>query len=240
MRACIYLTFSSTALLLYKRNPIRELTKEDIWPLIVRCLASTSSLFIVIVAIKLVPLTIFTVITNMTPFMSFLLAWIWLGDRLGLFQIVMMIFCFAGVVLVACVKNTDEDNDIRKFGSYEIGIALTCALCLIFAVSAVSTARLKTMHFSVLQFYLALNTLLSSGIWLICCLAFDQEVFSFVGAVPWIEIIGGSLCDFFSQMLLIFMIYSMNPAMVGMFSYVKVFYCFLSDIFIFNMTLSAL
>ena len=41
-------------------------------------------------------------------------------------------------------------------------------------------------------------------------------------------------------MLFIFMIYSMNPAMVGMFSYVKVFYCFLSDIFIFDMTLSAL
>ena len=238
MRACIYLAFSSTNLLIFKKNPFSELARKDMWPLFVRCAASTSSLFIVIIALKLVPLTIFTVVTNMTPFLSALISWIWLGDKLGLFQILMMVFCFAGVVLVACVKNTGED-DLSKFGSYELGIALTGGLCLIFAVSAVSTRRLKTMHFSVLQFYLATVSLLSSGIWLIVMLT-NQKVFNFEGAIPWIEIVAGSLCDFFSQMLLIFMMFSMNPAVVGMFSYVKVFYAFLSDTFIFDMTLSAL
>ena len=68
----------------------------------------------------------------------------------------------------------------------------------------------------------------------------NQKVFDFEGSTPWIEIVSGSLCDFFSQMLLILMIKSMNPAMVGMFSYVIVFYAFCSDTFIFDMSLSSL
>ena len=176
----------------------------------------------------------------MTPFVSGLLAWIWLGDKLGVFQIFMMLLCFAGVVLVACSKNKgNDDDDSEKSSGYEIGIVLTSLLAVIFAVSAVSTRRLKTMHFSVLQFYLASVSTLSSLIWLIV-MATQQEIFAFEGAVPWVEIVVGSLCDYFSQMLMIFMMQSMNPAVVGMFSYVKVFYAFLSDIFIFHMTLSTL
>ena len=136
---------------IFKKNPFKEVARADIFPLSLRSLSSTASLFIVIIAIKFVPLTIFNVVTNMTPFVSGVLAWIWLGDKLGVFQIVMMIFCFAGVVLVACSKNTDEDDDDdSKSSTYTIGIVLTSLLAVIFAVSAVSTRRLKTMHFSVL------------------------------------------------------------------------------------------
>ena len=117
IRACTYLTFSTTNLFIYKKNPFGEVPRELIFPLVVRCGSSTTALFIVITAIKLVPLTIFSVVTNMTPFVSGLLAWICLGDKLGIFQIVMMVFCFAGVVLVALTKETDED-DLSEFGSY--------------------------------------------------------------------------------------------------------------------------
>lgn len=82
--------------------------------------------------------------------------------------------------------------------------------------------------------------MLSSVIWLIC-MSTSQKIFDFEGgATPWIEIIVGSLLDYFSQMLKIFMMQSMNPAVVGMFMYVKVFYAFLSDIFIFHMSLSTM
>ena len=134
---------------IFGKNPFKEVAKEDVFPLSIRSLSSTAALFIVIIAVKLVPLTIFNVVTNMTPFVSGVLAWIWLGDKLGAFQIVMMIFCFAGVVLVACSKNKGED-DVSKSDGYTIGIILTGLLAVIFAVSAVSTRRLKTMHFSVL------------------------------------------------------------------------------------------
>ena len=149
VRACIYLIFSTACVFIFKKNPFKEVARQDIFPLSIRSLSSTASLFIVIIAIKFVPLTIFNVVTNMTPFVSGVLAWIWLGDKLGVFQIVMMIFCFGGVVLVACSKNTDED-DVSKSSAYTIGIVLTGLLAVIFAVSAVSTRRLKTMHFSVL------------------------------------------------------------------------------------------
>ena len=238
IRACTYLALGTTNLFIYKKNPFAEVPREHILPLVLRCASSTAALFIVITAIKLVPLTIFGVVTNMTPFVAGLLAWVCLDEKLAIFQMVMMVFCFAGVVVVAITKNSDED-DLSEFGSYELGVALTCLLCLIFAISDVSTRRLKTMHFSVLQFYLASISLMSSLIWLLCVMS-SQKVFNFVGSAPWVEIISGSLCDFFSQMLLILMIKSMNPAMVGMFSYVIVFYAFFSDTFIFDMSLSTL
>ena len=82
--------------------------------------------------------------------------------------------------------------------------------------------------------------MLSSVIWLII-MSSSHKIFDFEGgAIPWIEIVVGSLLDYFSQMLKIFMMQSMNPAVVGMFSYVKVFYAFLSDIFIFHMSLSTM
>ena len=154
-------------LLIYRQNPYTAVERQDALALLIRSCSSTAAFFAVIKSIKLVPLTIFQVVTNMTPFVSGLLAFIWLGEKLSIFQIMMMILCFGGVTMVALANNSDEDHSKSNISSYEAGVALCGTLCVIFAVSAVSTRRLKGMHFSVMQFYLTFVAFIASSIWIL-------------------------------------------------------------------------
>ena len=105
----------------------------------------------------------------------------------------MMLFCFGGIILVAIAKDESEKKSEAKLSSYEAGIAISGALAVIFAVSAVTTRRLKNCHFSVVQFYLVLTTLITSAIWILI-LRVEHDVFNFVGKLPWIELVAASFC----------------------------------------------
>ena len=76
---------SSIVLFIYGNNPLREVEREHIVPLIARCVAGTAAFIGAITAFAMVPLTIFQVVTQMTPFVAGLLAFLWLGERLSLF-----------------------------------------------------------------------------------------------------------------------------------------------------------
>ena len=115
----------------------------------------------------------------MTPFISGVLAFCWLGERLSLFQVVMMCFCFGGITLVTLSKHDAQGDDSKThFGAYEAGIALCGTLVLVFALAAVTTRRLKGLHFSIIQFYISLCGFVASAIW-IFILWTQKGVFSF-------------------------------------------------------------
>ena len=105
----------------------------------------------------------------------------------------MMLFCFGGIALVAFSKDESEEESDAKLSSYEAGIAICGALSVVFAVSAVTTRRLKNCHFSIVQFYLVLTTLVTSAVWILI-LRVDNDVFDFVGKLPWIELVAASFC----------------------------------------------
>ena len=58
----------------------------------------------------MLPMTILQVITQLTPFVAGLLAYVWLGERLGTFQIVAMLLCFIGIAIVALSANDDDEQ----------------------------------------------------------------------------------------------------------------------------------
>ena len=164
-RAVCTLTASIICLLICRQNPYTTLKRDLMVPLFVRCVSGAVAFIAVAKAVQLLPLTIFQVITNMTPFISGILACIWLGEKLSFFQIVCMLLCFIGIAVVTFSNGINSEED--EYSSFKAGIALSGIISVIFALAYVTTRRVRVLHFSVIQFYFDLTSLIISGIWIL-------------------------------------------------------------------------
>ena len=93
------------------KNPFTGVERGLIPTLLVRCLCGAAAFITVAKAISLMPLTIFQVINNMTPFISGLLACIWLSEKLAHFQIFCMLCCFGGIAIIITAPTTSPQDD---------------------------------------------------------------------------------------------------------------------------------
>ena len=145
---------------LMKENPVKGVPSELWGPLWVRCVAGSLAFIAVTKTIHLIPLTIFQGISNTTPFITGLLACIWLGEKLSIFQIVGMVFCLCGITIItvsndATPEGSDESEVVSTdrastISSYHVGIILAIGVVCCFAVGAVTTRRIRAIHFSVI------------------------------------------------------------------------------------------
>ena len=105
--------------------------------------------------------------------------------------------------------------------NYEIGVLITCVLVLLAAASAVTTRRLKELHFNIIQVYLSFVGLVISTIWLVIemCRPDAKPMFHLAGVVPWLELFAACFFHFIAQIMTTCMNQSQNPAIVGMFLY---------------------
>lgn len=143
------------------------MNREQAFPLIFRSVFQAVSMFTVTKCVELVPLTIFEAIITVYPFVTGLLVWIWLGERLSLLQLVCMFFCLGGVMAIIFSEDENEQQSIDQFSSYELGVALCCVCVLLFALSVAVTRKLRNLHYSVIQWHLAITLLILSSIWLL-------------------------------------------------------------------------
>ena len=88
---------------------------DDLRPtLILRCAVGTVSFVIFSLAVKYIPLGIFFIIFNSSPFITAILAYFWTGDRLLSFEIVAMIGAFGGIVCLGLARPAEVDSDPEK------------------------------------------------------------------------------------------------------------------------------
>ena len=95
-------TFLASILLVFAcgQNPFKELKRDLVTPLIMRCLAGSCTFILVTKSVHLLPLTVFQLFNMLTPFVTGVVAFVWLGETLAIFQMVAMTFSFGGIVLV--------------------------------------------------------------------------------------------------------------------------------------------
>lgn len=72
--------------------------------LLVRCCTGTVGFTCLVHSLKMIPLFISTIIINISPFISSLLAYFTLGDKVTKREICLMTGCFSGVVALALAK----------------------------------------------------------------------------------------------------------------------------------------
>ena len=76
-----------------------------------------------------------------------------------------MLLSFIGIAIMTFSNGVGSEED--EFSSYKLGIALSGVISVLFALSGVTTRRVRVLHFSVIQFYSDLTALLISGIWIL-------------------------------------------------------------------------
>jgi len=242
-RSTISLIFAVPLVLAFKKSLVVE--RDLILPLLNRCLCGVVAFIMLTKIVSMIPLTINQVIINLVPFVAGLIAFLWLGEKLAVFQIVAMFFCFAGMAIVALSNNAmDESSEVTddksEFSQYKIGVVLAIFCMIIIAISNVATRRIRNLHFSVIQFYLAVLGFIVGGVWLLI-FSLDHEVFQFHGGVmTWIMLLILSFCYVGASYSTTCMNQSMNPATVGMFMQINIFYSYLADVLIFDSHLSPL
>lgn len=111
-------------------------------------------------AVKYLPLGIFFIIFNASPFITVFLSYFWSGDRILAFEGIAMVGAFAGIVLLGVAKPAEENesieaskdgwSDFELENAYQIGCVLAIISCFSQSVIAVASRRLKSLHFAVI------------------------------------------------------------------------------------------
>jgi drug/metabolite transporter (DMT)-like permease len=118
-------------------------------------------------SLKMIPLFISTIIINTAPFISSLLAYFTLGDKVTKLEICLMTGCFSGVVALALAKGgyfegdeadvalkTNEVVNITiSTSQYIFGMSMMLVTACCFSGVTVMTRKMKEIHFSLLMFH---------------------------------------------------------------------------------------
>lgn len=124
---------------------------KDEWvPLILRCIFGAIAHITVSLALKNVPLTLYSILYNTLPFIIAILVFIWLRERISKFEFVAMCFCFGGIVLVILFADEiekeleagEEVEEDTNNTSLTLGVFAAMTAIFFFGVSAVATRRL--------------------------------------------------------------------------------------------------
>lgn len=147
-RSVFNLLASSVYLLVGRQNLIDKIDATNRHILLVRCLSGSVCFLAFVVAIEYIPLSVYFVIMNATPFFIALLACLWLREMITKIEIATMIIAFGGILLVGMSKlKYETEDEVEKENLYHYNIGLVVAfICVIGnGVTVVATRRLKIL-----------------------------------------------------------------------------------------------
>lgn len=118
-------------------------TKEHVPALLIRCGVGTLNFILVMYVVKLLPLTIFFMISQMAPFLTALIAWIWLNESITQFEIFAIFGSYLGIAMIGISQPPSEDGITESGSQYTLGIILSLFTAIGMALIATSTRKLK-------------------------------------------------------------------------------------------------
>ena len=146
-------------LLRYAGQPYCAAIQPHQWKfLIVRSLICTCGIFLCNFSFSIVPITTFTILLNMAPFFTSLLAHFFLNETVSLFEIFAMTCSFGGIALIAFAQPAEQPTGnifagMAERPRYLMGLGAAVLMSFLYAVYLVCTRFLKELHPSVLFFY---------------------------------------------------------------------------------------
>ena len=124
-------------------------------------------------SVKYLPIFISAIVFNTAPFWTAILGFFLLGNRISMFDLLMMVGCFTGITILSlnqerssAVLDDDSDADNQsheiidnihstRITSYEFVIGMSCILTtsIMYSLVSVLTQKLKSIHFSLMMFH---------------------------------------------------------------------------------------
>ena len=110
-------------------------------------------------AVKYIPLGIFFIIFNSSPFITAFLSYFWTNDIIFPLEGIAMLGAFSGILILGLARPTEAESGIENATSmtdwelehaYTIGIVLAIISMLAQSFISVASRRLKQIHFAVI------------------------------------------------------------------------------------------
>ena len=147
------MSISAFVIAIQSGNSLIDIPKKFRFVLALRGIASITSLFGIMIGMRTLPLTIFMLIINTNSFTTGLLQYFRLGKPIEKFEILSMIGCYAGIVLIAVGSDTSSTVSVGTPHSLLIGFCATFVSAVSISVSSVTIYEMRELHFSVIQFH---------------------------------------------------------------------------------------
>jgi len=158
-----------------KQNPFVGFPRPLIKDLIIRSLNGQITFALMNVAMTLLPMSTAMILFQMNPFWIAILACIMLGERIRLVEILGIVVCFGGVVIIALSKAEEVDDEKEKEkleaelgeenaaedGSEDepseldkyLGVIIAITAAFTFALTSVFNRKLKAIDYTALMVY---------------------------------------------------------------------------------------
>lgn len=204
---------ASALIIKYERKNFFADISRDLTPtLLVRCAVGTVSFLLFSLSVKYLPLGIFFIIFNSSPFFTVILSYFWTGDRILCFEGLAMIGAFAGIVCLGMAKPSEDSqskvqdldsmSDFEKQYAYQIGLIMAVISCVAQSVISVASRRLKSLHFAVIQFAYALMASCVMGIALaVICVKNNHVPYSYDSWYIYLEVLLSAFLNMCGQNL---------------------------------------
>ena len=163
--------------------------------LVARCLVGCTAFLVTAVALKLLPLSIYTLILSTNPFLTAGLQYLWIGLRVSNFDLLAMVGSLIGIILMSLSAPASKIEE--SSGAYLLGLLMAIAGTFCMSFIYVSTSRMKSIHYLLIAFWLGLTTsiICSAGI-LLQYLTTGHSPLENVSLRSWFEILGACLSNF--------------------------------------------
>ena len=120
----------------------------------------------------LIPLSIYFIVSSFSVFMTALLAYLCLGESITCFEIIAMILAVCGIIMISIAQD-DTDADATNYASksmFQLGLFLTGCLAAFGSMIGITTRKLKSINYAVIQFNYALmsSTIMGTALIWIC------------------------------------------------------------------------
>ena len=150
-----FFMMNSSLLMIYgQKINVFEVGRELRCILASRCLVGTFVFLITTLALKMLPMSIFVMIVNTTPFMTAVVQFVWIRASVTKVELFGMIGSYIGILIMGVstplTSQSDSDN-------YVLGILYTLIAALALSYVSVATNKMKSVHYLVITFYLAVS-----------------------------------------------------------------------------------
>ena len=107
----LFVTIASSLQLLYKKmNPFKGITKTILKDIIIRTVSGQSAFILLFQSVTLLPISTSNILFNLYPFWINILACVLLRERLRIVDILGIVICFGGVIMIAVSKNKQAEE----------------------------------------------------------------------------------------------------------------------------------
>lgn len=161
---CMFRSFTNTILsipVIYssKKHPVRDVTSGLGSTLVTRCFIGSFGFMMLVFEAMWLPVFIAQTMNNTMPFFTSIFGFLVNGEKLRKEMLFCMIGCFAGVLILNLFR-PDKQN-VKDFQNFNYGMASAFSFIICGSMVAVLNRKMKSIHFSIIQFDYALFAWLS-------------------------------------------------------------------------------